>query len=394
MFVPGNLLADMESYHNVTTAHPMGLAILVALAIWMFLSPRRTALLPFLILICFIPSAQRVVIAGSDFTMLRLMAIAGMARVVCRSETSNVRFNRIDLVYVAWVVVASIVYILQRGQATAAVYVAGMSLDMLGAYLVARVFIQTMDDFRAFARGVAIIAIPVGAFFAFELATQRNLIAIFCAGTPSTRGTLELLKQVGVDDPDRVTSLRYRGRGWPGMWTVSWTDAAGNERTEQRTYAESWGFLQKYRQWRCYICPDHTGEFADIAVGDPWYRETQPGELGKSLILARTRRGREIPRAASDAGYIQLEKEDPTLLPRSQPNLLATRGALWGRLWALRCFGGAMPRFQGFKTFRFWRRNLSSKEKLQSILGTRKRLYRKRLRERIKVQESFLEAKQ
>ena len=103
------------------------------------------------------------------------------------------------------------------------------------------------------------------------------VIAFFCAGAPSTQGTLELLKQVGVEDPERVTSLRYRGKGWPGMWTVTWTDAAGNERTEQRTYAESWGFLQKYRQWRCYICPDHTGEFADIAVGDPWYRQVQPG---------------------------------------------------------------------------------------------------------------------
>lgn len=215
------------------------------------------------------------------------------------------------------------------------------------------------------------------------------VIAFFCAGVPSTRGTLELMKQVGVDDPDMVTSLRYRGRGWPGMWTVNWTDADGEERTEQRTYAESWGFLQRYRQWRCYICPDHTGEFADIAVGDPWYREVQPGEAGKSLIVARTKRGREIIRAAAEAGYLKLETEDASLLPRSQPNLLNTRGGLWARLKVLRVLGAAVPVFRGFELFRFWRCELSLKQKVRSFTGTAKRVFRKRLRERVEMLEAI-----
>ena len=42
-------------------------------------------------------------------------------------------------------------------------------------------------------------------------------IGIFCAGTPTTRGTLEMLAAMGIDDPDRLTGLRYRGNGWPGM---------------------------------------------------------------------------------------------------------------------------------------------------------------------------------
>lgn len=223
-----------------------------------------------------------------------------------------------------------------------------------------------------------------------ELDTKLGaVIAFFCAGAPSTRGTLELLKQVGVDDPDRVTSLRYRGKGWPGLWTVTWTDADGNERTEQRTYAESWHFLQKYRQWRCYICPDHTGEFADIAVGDPWYREVQPGEAGKSLIIARTKRGRDIIHAAAEAGYITLETKDATLLPRSQPNLLHTRGGLWARLKVLRLLGAAVPVYRGFELFRFWRSELTLKDKVRSFTGTAKRVFRKRLRERVQVAEVF-----
>jgi len=212
------------------------------------------------------------------------------------------------------------------------------------------------------------------------------VIAFFCAGTPSTRGTLDLLKKAGVEDPGAIRGLRYRGNGWPGMWRVEWTDAAGVDRSAEMTYEESWGFLQKYRQWRCYICPDHTGEFADVAVGDPWYRPIEPGEPGKSLIIARTQRGREVIHAAAEAGYIVLETKDSKLLPRSQPNLLKTRGRLWGQLRALSVTSAAAPKYKRLPTFRAWSQ-LSVGEKTRSVLSTLKRVRTKRLSSRCSLGE-------
>jgi coenzyme F420 hydrogenase subunit beta len=209
------------------------------------------------------------------------------------------------------------------------------------------------------------------------------VIAFFCAGTPSTRGTLDLLRKVGCDDPSRLTSLRYRGNGWPGMWTAKWTDARGGDREASLTYEESWDFLQRYRQWRCYICPDHTGEFADVAVGDPWYRKVQPGEPGSSLILARTKRGMEIVERAAREGYLTLTSEDSTLLPRSQPNLLRTRARLFGQLIALRAARVPTPRYRGFPMFRFWLGQRSARFWAESIGATWKRVKRKGLRRRI-----------
>lgn len=98
----------------------------------------------------------------------------------------------------------------------------------------------------------------------------------------------------------------------------------------QLTYEESWGeVLEKHRQWRCHVCADHTGEFADVAVGDPWYREIPPDEPGRSLILVRTENGHRIVRAALRRGYLTAVQVDPSLVPASQPNLLKTRGAIW-----------------------------------------------------------------
>lgn len=211
-------------------------------------------------------------------------------------------------------------------------------------------------------------------------------IAFFCAGVPSTRGNLELLKRNGIQSGSEIRELRYRGRGWPGNWTVRFGGADGCEEAREMTYAESWDFLQRYRQWRCYICPDHTGEFADIAVGDPWYRDVEPGEPGKSLIVARSPRGLAVIHAAVSAGYLCLERHDASLLPKSQPNLLKTRGNIWARLIVLRIMGAAVPDFRGFSQFRYWVSALGFKEKLQAFYSTPKRVFAKKLRQRISVE--------
>lgn len=216
-------------------------------------------------------------------------------------------------------------------------------------------------------------------------ALERNLgltIAVFCAGTPSTQGTLEMLKAMGVSDPASVESVRYRGNGWPGRATVRSRTTSGIEE-RSLSYDESWGdILQKHRQWRCYICPDHTGEAADIAVGDPWYRPIPEGDPGHSLVLARTERGRQIIEDAATAGYLTLRRVEPRILPASQPNLLRTRGAVWGRLLALRLAGAPTPIYQGMEMLRFWLSELSFRDKLQSITGTLRRISRKKLKER------------
>lgn len=218
---------------------------------------------------------------------------------------------------------------------------------------------------------------------------NRDKIAIkigfFCAGTPSTNGNVELLKNNGVDNTQKIQSLKFRGEGWPGTWKAQYTDTSDNQKTAELTYKDSWAFLQRFRQWRCYICPDHTAEFADIAVGDPWYRKTQEGEAGKSLIVARTKEGLAYLHDAVDKGYIVLERKDSSLLPRSQPNLIKARGDIWGRRIALKLFGAPFPNYDGFSFFKFWVSHLSLKEKIGSLYGTMKRVGRKKLNKNQKI---------
>ena len=204
-------------------------------------------------------------------------------------------------------------------------------------------------------------------------------IAFFCAGTPATNGTLEIFKSMGIESPEDVKSIRYRGQGWPGNATVTFSKN-GKLLTKKLTYEQAWGdILQKYRQWRCYICADHTGEFADIAVADAWHRAVEKFQPGLSVILARTERGKKILHQAQNDGYLHLIPSDPEILPLCRPGQLQMLGAIWGRATTLKLFGIPTPKYRGYHFLNYWLRNLNLMQKIKSTGGTIRRIFRKKL---------------
>lgn len=206
-------------------------------------------------------------------------------------------------------------------------------------------------------------------------ATIAFTIGIFCAGTPSTHATDEVIRQLNVEPAD-VTKVDYRGEGWPGRFRIRTRQGA----THSLSYEESWGgVLHKRRQWRCMICPDHTGEFADLAIGDPWYRTLREGEPGRSLVVVRTERGRAALRAALADGAVAGAPLPLRRLPESQPSLANTRGAVWARVLTLRLARVSAPTYRGMPSFRLWLA-LPMRRKLSSIGGTLRRIRRRALR--------------
>lgn len=221
-----------------------------------------------------------------------------------------------------------------------------------------------------------------------QLAEKVGLtIAFFCAGTPSTVGTLEMLRQMGVEYPASVLSVRYRGRGWPGNAVVEYTDKDGKIRKKELTYDQSWGdILQKYRQWRCYICPDHIGEYADIAVADAWHRDVDEHQPGRSVIIARTERGNNAVENAVKRGFIFAEEQSEMILPQCRSGQAAYQGGLWARLKTLKAMNVPTPSYRGFSFFEFWRSEFSVSMKIHSILSTVKRVFVKNLLTPVRMQ--------
>jgi len=215
-------------------------------------------------------------------------------------------------------------------------------------------------------------------------------IAFFCAGTPSTHGTLEMVQEMGIADPISVISLRYRGRGWPGTATVTFRTPESGEQRRELTYDKSWGdILQKYRQWRCYICPDHIGEFADIAVADAWHRPVSDNQPGLSVMIARTVHGKDVIEQAICNGVIEAETVSPDILTLCRPGQAAHQGGLWARLQTLKAMRVPIPEFRRFGLFGLWISELSVLAKIHSILSTVKRVFVKKLH-RSQAPKAFL----
>lgn len=232
--------------------------------------------------------------------------------------------------------------------------------------------IETGDESSVFiGKPCDVAGLRMAQKFRPELEKKTALaIGFFCAGTPSTQGTLDLLRLHGIE-PNKIEEFKYRGDGWPGMATARLKGESQD--CLKLTYEETWGFVQKYRPFRCYLCPDLTAEFADISVGDPWYREIGENEPGRSLILIRTERGREIFHAAMEQGYVTAEPVDEDVIYRSQKNLLGKRQAIWGRLLAMKLLGIPYPKLEGFHLFENWL-DLSLKDKFKSVFGTARRI--------------------
>jgi len=195
-------------------------------------------------------------------------------------------------------------------------------------------------------------------------------ISLVCAGTPSTKGTLEYLKKLEINE-QRITSIRYRGDGWPGGFTVCSED----KDDVFSPYSESWDALNRFVPFRCRICPDGIGRLADITCGDAWHRYT-PGDScgeGTSIIIVRTKRGKEILHKASEAGYLKIVPSTANDVLNAQRGLTGKRRIVWGRLFAMRLLAIPTPRFKEYGLFRSWNQQ-SLGSKIKSIGGTMKRL--------------------
>jgi coenzyme F420 hydrogenase subunit beta len=174
------------------------------------------------------------------------------------------------------------------------------------------------------------------------------MLSFMCAGTPSLCGTLALLQKLEVS-PEDVTSIRYRGMGWPGLMSVTTQDG----RCLRMAYDEAWGKLSRYLQFRCKICPDGVGEFADLTCADAWHLENGSPSFterdGESLVISRTIEGEQLILDALAVGVIAAGALESDRLSYMQPYQAARKQAIFPRLLAMRMVGLPTPLYRNFR---------------------------------------------
>jgi coenzyme F420 hydrogenase subunit beta len=203
-------------------------------------------------------------------------------------------------------------------------------------------------------------------------------LSFMCAGVPSMKGTHAVLKH--LDTPvDQLVQFKYRGNGWPGLATATRRDGT----TKSMTYDESWGqILNRHLQFRCKICFDGTGEFADITCADAWYgnKGGYPSfeeAAGRSLLITRTAKGQALLERALADGVIEITSIPNTDLPIIQPYQASRKKLALSRMIAIRLSGKMPPNYNQTSMLRL-AKAASLKENIKSFGGTLKRVLKTR----------------
>jgi hypothetical protein len=169
-------------YANVTTVHPVGLALLLFLGVAMLFVPRRYTMFVLFICASFIAVAQRVVVGGLDFNFIRLMVLFAWTRILIRQEFQTFRWNRLDYCIIAWNIVNMSLFPISHGSQFIITKLGG-AFDSAGMYFLIRILIKDLTDLKTTIYSISLIAMAVVCVFVIENRTQRNLFAAF-GGVP------------------------------------------------------------------------------------------------------------------------------------------------------------------------------------------------------------------
>jgi hypothetical protein len=169
---------------GTTIVNSFGLSFSLLMAVLTVVVPRRYAVLPIVILVCYMTMGERVIVAGMNFTMIRILLFFGWLRILVKGEWRGMRWNTIDKLIIAWTVVRTINYTLVWGDSAALVNRLGYAYNIVGAYFLFRFLVRDSEDVYRSVRYLAMFIGPVAILMIAEKLTGHNAFAIF-GGVPT-----------------------------------------------------------------------------------------------------------------------------------------------------------------------------------------------------------------
>lgn len=178
--------------------NPFAITLLLLTAGCVFFAPRRWAVLSFLVGCCYMTVGQGVVIGGLNLPMIRIVLIAGIARVIFRREGLSGGLNPLDKLVIwwsAWLFFASFFHLWSPGSGPK--YTSGAILNTAGFYFMIRSLCREADELEGIIRGLCVILLPVAICMVVEQAVRYNIFSVFG----------------GVQEIPTLRNGRYRAQG-------------------------------------------------------------------------------------------------------------------------------------------------------------------------------------
>jgi hypothetical protein len=171
---------------NITYISPLGLGFTALMCLLLLILPRKYALVPVIVLTCYMTMGERVMVADLNFTMIRILMLFGWVRILIRREFESVKLNPIDKALI-WFVISSVVTNVLLWQTYDALKGRmGMAYNVIGIYFLFRFLLRDIDDCVNAIKIVALFIIPLAGFMMVEKISGQNPFAMFGGVPPIT----------------------------------------------------------------------------------------------------------------------------------------------------------------------------------------------------------------
>lgn len=159
--------------------NPAVLAVVVLTGVFVYVWPRKKAVIAFLFAALLIPMDQVLMIGGVHFPMLRVLVLFGFARMLkeggfSRRSVFSGGMNGIDTNVILLTIFVAINSVLLFQEFGALIFQLGNIFTVFGVYFFLRFLIRDEEDVIGGIRTLAYIAIIVAAIMACEMTTGRN----------------------------------------------------------------------------------------------------------------------------------------------------------------------------------------------------------------------------
>jgi len=163
------------------------LFIAIFLVAVLFTLPKKYLLAPYLAAACFIPTDQRIVIAGLDFTILRILIVVGVFRLFLRGEQRVITWNKFDKIVFAWAICKFVIYVILWSNMQAVIYSCGVMFDIIGLYWLFRQRIHSWKDIQFIIKVLSVCILIMVPLITLEWLTGNNPFTILGRITEHSR---------------------------------------------------------------------------------------------------------------------------------------------------------------------------------------------------------------
>ncbi|MGP8153997.1 MAG: hypothetical protein ACLQBQ_07645 [Smithella sp.] len=166
----------MENALNLT---PLGLAFLVTMGLLILVLPRRLVFLPFIMAVSYTTLGQRVMIAGLNFDIIRILLLFGWVRLLIRGELKAFDFTVIDKLIIAFVLASIITATILTPTMDTFINRMGQAYNTILTFFLFRFLIRDLDEMISVLKITAIVILPLALSMIIEKSTQRNIFSMF-----------------------------------------------------------------------------------------------------------------------------------------------------------------------------------------------------------------------